>query len=76
MIILIYLESLIFERSLQEKKREEEEEKNKRKDMDEIKNDADALGASLMAPFMIIVGIVSASLIIYCIVTCVKNRRK
>ena len=44
--------------------------------MDEIKNDADALGASLMAPFMMIVGIVSASLIIYCIITCVKNRRK
>ena len=44
--------------------------------MDEIKNDADALGKSFFALFSIIVVIICGALAIYFIVSCVKSRRK
>ena len=43
--------------------------------MDEIKNDADALGESFVALLSIIVIVICVALVIYFIVSCVKSRR-
>ena len=44
--------------------------------MDEIKNDADALGESFVALLSIIVIVICVALVIYFIVSCVNSRRK
>ena len=44
--------------------------------MEDINRDADALGAQLFMPVMLIFGIVLASSLIYCLVQCSKSRRE